>query len=48
MQINRDFTRTITDDFKLNVEPRLGSWKEAIPIYFEDTIIAWKIQNIYE
>jgi hypothetical protein len=55
MFINRDWTRTEEDDFKLNVQPRLDSSSEAIPRYAAldpaqypagtpDPIIGWDIQ----
>jgi hypothetical protein len=51
MFINRDWTRTEEDDFKLNVLPRLNASTEAVPQYTRDyehhepwLIIGWNLQ----
>jgi hypothetical protein len=52
IQVNRSFNRTEEDDFKLNVQPRLSDFKEAVPIYHyangEAVIVGWRIQDQYE
>ena len=35
----RNLNRTEEDDFKLNVESRLSLLTEAVPVYFEDSVI---------
>jgi hypothetical protein len=46
--INRDWNRTENDDFCLNVQSSLTSNSEAIPLYYNNEIIGWKIQLKYE
>lgn len=56
--INRDYTRTEEDDFKLNVQPQLREHKEAVPQHvrlsdadgIDDdlTLVGWTIQPQYE
>ena len=48
--ISRNFNRTESDDFKLNIAPLLDNLSETVPIYKLNTsiILSWKIQNRYE
>ena len=46
----RNFERTESDDFKLNIAPLLDNLSEAVPIYKPNTsiVLGWKIQGRYE
>ena len=48
--VYRDFNRTIEDDKKLNVIPRLSETTVAIEIYhpIKDYVIGWSIRPMYE
>jgi hypothetical protein len=53
--INRTWDRPEEDDFKLNVQPKLDVFHEAVPVYWSnilptshDCIIGWRIQEQYE
>ncbi len=49
MFINRDWTRTEKDDWKLNVQPRLGETSESVAVYDnEGNVVGWKIQGRFE
>lgn len=48
MFLQRDYTRTENDDFILNVAPNLRNNKEAVPQYFDNVLVGWKIQYKYE
>lgn len=48
MFINRNYNRTEHDDFELNFAPRLGNTQEAVPMFFEQKIVGWKLQLKYE
>lgn len=48
MFINRDWNITEEDDFILNIKPRLNSTNEAMPIYYENKLMGWKIQSRFE
>lgn len=47
MFVNRTWTRTEGDDFKLNVEPRLDALTEALPVVVEGVLLGWRIQGRY-
>jgi hypothetical protein len=42
--IYRDYSRTETDDWKLNVQPYMSETEESVPIYHDGTIVGWKVQ----
>ena len=46
--INRDWTRTEHDDFRLNIEPSLCIGVEAIPQYVDGKLVGWVIQPQWE
>ena len=48
MYINRHPLRTENDDFKINVQPRLGLGDEVLEILHEGHLVAWKIVSKYE
>lgn len=49
MFINRNYSRTEEDDFKLNVEDQLRDTKEAVPIYNnEGDLVGWRVQWKYD
>jgi hypothetical protein len=48
MLIHRDFARTKEDDFTLNVAPRLHAQNEALEIWSENRLVAWKIKPRHE
>jgi len=51
--ILRDYSRTESDDFKLNVEDCLNRWTEALPLEVPDEeseklhLVGWRIQPRY-
>lgn len=52
--ILRDYSRTESDDFKLNIEPRLNPYNEALPLEvpdYEETdrlvLVGWRLQAKY-
>lgn len=45
----RTFSRTVHDDFVLNVQTRLSEYTEAVPLYSDNQeLVGWKIQNQYD
>lgn len=49
MVILRDFSRTESDDWKLNVQDYIGEMEESVEIHDSDGKVAgWKIQSRYE
>jgi hypothetical protein len=46
--IPRDTSRTESDDWLLNVQPRLGPYTEALPVTQQGVVVGWKIQSRYE
>lgn len=48
MFIQRDFTRTMHDDFVLNVQPKLTDTTETVPVYHDGQVVGWNIKGRYE
>ena len=48
MKIQRNYELTEHDDFERNVKEYLNSTNEAIPIYYNDTLIMWEIKSRFE
>jgi hypothetical protein len=48
MFIQRDYSRTEKDDYTLNVEPKIGEYKESVEVIVDGVIVGWKIQNQYD
>jgi hypothetical protein len=49
MFIQRDYTRSLNDDWKLNVQPKMGEYECSEHVYLDDgTICGWKIKPLYE
>ena len=44
MLINRDFERPTKEDYTLNVAPRLHAQNEALEIWSNNKLVAWKIK----
>lgn len=48
MFINRNFSRTEADDFKLHVQPHMSKNEWAEPVYSDNQLIGWKLISAYE
>ena len=46
--IHRDYSRTESDDFKLNVEDHINNTTWALPVRVDGRLVGWKLVPAYE
>jgi len=47
--IQRDYARSVEDDFKLNIQDILViDNKEAVEVLYKGVVVGWRIQSLYD